>query len=102
MISYQGSERELYTEALRTVAAIVSARAHGRFNDVLALHQAYQQVARELGVAPCNAWAIMSSAAVVSMVGLVEHIAELEGGTVHAVADRMVFAAVERVASGAL
>lgn len=102
MIAYQGAERELYAEAMRTAAAIARTRAAGRDGDVLAIHQAYQQSAHEMGIDPGSAWAILSSATSVTVFSLVQHIAEIEGTSVQNVTERMVVAAAAKVASGAL
>lgn len=102
MSPYQGAERELYTEAVRVVAAVAAARVRNSEQDALALHLAFQETARELGIPSSSAWSILYAAAISAVHGLVNLVADVEDTEASEVTERMVFAAVEQVATGAL
>lgn len=102
MISYQGAEREFYAEALRAVAAVASARARNDGPLNLLTVKALMMTGDELGVDRMTAWSILYTASQVTISSLVEHIADLEDTEGTEVTERMVFAAMESVATGAL
>ncbi|MEO6205034.1 MAG: hypothetical protein ABIO67_06600 [Mycobacteriales bacterium] len=102
MISYQGAERQLYAEGLRVVAAVAAARAEGRGDDAALLVQGYHRQGREWGVAMTSAWAILYAAAQVTVQSVVHTLADAEDTTCSEVAERMVGAALESVATDAL
>lgn len=102
MSPYQGAEKELYEEAIRVVAGVTAARVRGSEQDVLSLHLGFQISAQELRIPKATAWSILYAASISALHGMVNLAAEVQGTTQADVAERMVFAAVEQVATGAL
>lgn len=102
MKPYQGVELELYTEAMRTVPAVASARVRDAEDDSRMLVQTYMDRADELEIPRSSAWAILYSAAQVHIVGLIDLVADVQDTDPAEVCERMIQATVEQVASGAL
>jgi hypothetical protein len=100
--SYQGPELELYLEALRVVPALTSARVRSAKADGMALRVHYIRLAGDLGIPDSTAWSILATASDAVILGLVNLVAEIEEVSALNVAERMVLAALDQVASGAV
>lgn len=102
MIAYQGAELKLYEEAVRTVAGVAAARVRGDEDDTLALHLGFHAMAVELDITRSAAWSILYAASSAAIHGLVNLVADVQETPPEEVTERMVYAAVEQVATGAL
>lgn len=102
MTPFQGPERALYEEALRVVPAMAATRVRGDENDGMMLMQGYMRTASEHGIPRTSAWAILYSASQVQIAALVDFAAKVSDEEPATITERMVAAAVEAVATGAI
>lgn len=102
MISYQGAAAELYKEAVRTVPALLATRVRHAPSDAQLVVHGYMREAQEYGIDRSSAWAVLFSAAQITIASLVEALAHAEGVDQEEVVQRMIVAAQESVSNGAL
>lgn len=102
MISYQGPELELYKEGVRTIPALLAARVRGCPDDAMLVMRAYMREAEERGIGRESAWAVLFSAAQITIASLLEALAYSESAEQEVIVQRMIAAAQQSVGSGAL
>ena len=102
MIPYKGAHLELYKEALRMVPALAAARLRENESDGLVLVRGYLELAEEHNVDPQSAWGIAFSAAQVTIFSLVATVSAQAQEDPYEIVLKMVAAAQDSVASGAL
>lgn len=102
MISYNGPELELYKEAVRTIPALLACRSRNDSTSAHLVVRGYMLEASERGIDRGSAWAVLFSAAQITIASLVEALAHAEGSEEPAIIDRMIAAAQDAVSSGAL